>query len=95
MNAKNQGVTLFIDVDTHLPIKKTFTWRDPTDKERNVEDETYDNYRPIQGVMTPHTVTRFYNGDMSNQRFMTVVSYNQNLSDGIFESSYSQPALKK
>ena len=70
MNARNQGVTLFIDADTHLPVKKTYCWRDPTDKQRNVEDEVYDAYRPVQGIMTPFTVTRFYNGDMSNQRFL-------------------------
>ena len=87
MNARNEGVTLYIDSSTHLPVKKSFTWRDPTDKERNVEDEVYDNYRPVQGVMTPFSVTRFYNGDMSNQRFLTAVTYNQNLSASLFEAS--------
>jgi hypothetical protein len=87
MNAKNQGVTLFIDSDTHLPLKKSFTWRDPNDKERNVEEETYANYRPAQGVMTPYTVTRYYNGDMSNQTFLTSATYNQNLSDSLFDAS--------
>lgn len=85
MNAQNEGVTLFIDVETHLPIKKTFSWRDPTDKQRNVEDEVYDAYRPTQGIMTSYSVTRFYNGDMSNQRFLSTVTYNQNLSDSLFE----------
>jgi hypothetical protein len=96
MNARNQGVTLMMDMDTHLPVKKSFSWRDPTDKERNVEDEVWDNYRPVQGVMTPYSVTRFYNGDMSNQRFLNSVSYNQNLSDSLFDASIpSHPAGKK
>jgi hypothetical protein len=86
LNAKNQGVTIDIDISTHLPLKKSFSWRDPTDKERNVEDEIYDNYRPVQGVMTPFSITRFYNGDMSNQRFLTAVSYNQGLSDSKFDA---------
>ena len=86
MNAHNEGVTLYIDVDTHLPVKKTFSWRDPTDKERNVEDEVYDNFRPIQGVMTPLTLTRFYNGDMSNQRFLSSVSYDKGLADTMFQA---------
>jgi len=84
MNARNQGVTLYIDSRTHLPIKKTFSWRDPTDKQRNVEDEVYDNYRPVQGIMTPYSVTRYYNGDMSNQRFLNTISYNKGLSDSLF-----------
>src|SRR5439155_1405273 len=69
MNAKNEGVTLYIDSNDHLPVKKSFSWRDPTDKERNIEEEIYDNYRPVQNTMTPHTVTRTYNGDTANQRF--------------------------
>lgn len=86
LNAKNQGVTIDIDSNTHLPLKKSYSWRDPTDKERNVEEEVYDNYRPIQGIMTPFSVTRFYNGDMSSQRFLTSVSYNQGLSDAKFDA---------
>ncbi len=84
LNARNESVSIYVDPDTHLPIKKTFSWRDPTDKEKNVEDEVYDNYRPVQGVMTPYSVTRFYNGDMSGQRFLNSVSYNQGLNDSIF-----------
>jgi hypothetical protein len=91
LNARNQGVTIDIDASTHLPLKKSFTWRDPTDKERNVEEEIYDNYRPVQGVMTPFSVTRFYNGDMSNQRFLTSVGYNQGLSDSLFQAEISYP----
>jgi hypothetical protein len=99
MNARNQGVTLFLDASTHLPVKKSFSWRDPTDKERNVEEEIYDGYRLVQGVMTPFSITRFYNGDMSNQRFLSSVIYNKGLEDSLFNVSraYSplQPAPKK
>jgi len=85
-------VTIDIDSDTHLPLKKTFSWRDPTDKERNVEEELYDNYRPVQGIMTPFSVIRFYNGDMSNERFLTAVTYNQGLSDSKFEAQITYTA---
>jgi len=51
INSKNDAVSLFFDIDTHLPIKKSYTWRDPVDRERNVEEEIYDNYRLVQGVM--------------------------------------------
>ena len=87
MNSRNQAVTLNIDSSTHLPVKKTFSWRDPTDKQRNIEDEVYDNYRPVAGIMTPFSVTRFYNGDMSNQRFLNSVEYNKGLSDTLFEAT--------
>jgi hypothetical protein len=87
LNAKNDSVTLDIDANTHLPIKKTFSWRDPTDKLRNTEDEVFDGYRLVQGIMTPFSVTRYSNGDMSNQRFLHEVSYNTGLKDSLFEAS--------
>jgi len=100
MTAQNQAVTLYIDSKTFLPVKKTYSWRDPTDQQRNIEDEVYDNYRPAQGIMTPFDITRFYNGDMSNQRFLTSVEYNKGLSDSLFTASVSYdpnrpPATKK
>jgi hypothetical protein len=94
MNSHNEAVTLYIDLDTHLPVKKTFSWRDPTDKERNIEDEVYDNFRLVQGVMSPYTITRYYNGDMSNQRFLSAVSYNQNLSDSLFQAQVTYNPVK-
>ena len=86
MNAKNDSVTLYIDSTTHLPLKKMFTWRDPTDNLRNTEEEIYDAYRPTQGVMTPYSVTRFYNGEMSNQRFLNNVTYNDALNESMFDA---------
>ena len=88
-------MTLFLDSNTHLPIKKTFAWRDPTDKLRNTEDEVYDAYRETQGIMTPYSVTRFYNGEMSNQRFLNTVTYNNALNESMFaaKTSYDPGAL--
>lgn len=85
INSKNESVTLYFDTDTHLPIKKTFSWRDPVDKQRNLEEEIYDNYRLVQGVMTPYGFTRYYNGDMASQRFVNTVSYNQGLDPAMFD----------
>jgi len=94
MNSSNESVTLCVDTSTHLPVKKTFSWRDPTDRQRNIEDEVYDKYRDVQGVMTPFSVTRFYNGDMSNQRFLNSVSYNKGLSDSTFAADVTYDPYK-
>ena len=94
MNSRDEAVSLYIDTNTHMPVKKTFSWRDPTDKERNIEDEVYDNYRPVQGIMTPFSVTRFYNGEMSSQRFLHEVTYNKGLSDSLFEASATYDATR-
>jgi hypothetical protein len=85
INSKNEGVTLYIDAGTHLPLKKTFTWRDPVDKQKNLEEEIYYNYRPVQGIMTPYGITRYFNGDMANERSFNSVSYNQGLDPAMFD----------
>lgn len=85
INSQNESVSIYFDIDTHLPIKKTYSWRDPVDKERNVEEETWNSYRPIQGVMTPFGFTRYFNGDMQTERFVTSASYNQGLNQAMFD----------
>jgi hypothetical protein len=85
MNAKNEAVILYLDSSTHLPVKKSFTWRDPVDKQRNVEEEIYDNYRLAQNVMTPYATTRFFNGEMAAQFFLTSANFNRGLSDSLFD----------
>jgi hypothetical protein len=98
INAKDEAVSLYFDPDTHLPIKKSYKWRDPVDRDLNVEEEIYDNYRPVQGVMTPYNFTRYYNGDMQNQRFVNSVHINPELDETMFDpnSSYNpnKPAKK-
>jgi hypothetical protein len=99
INSKNEGVSLFFDTDTHLPIKKSFEWRDPIDRQKNLEEEIYENYRPIPGgVMAPYNITRYFNGDMSRQRFFNSVTVNQGLDEAMFnpKSGYdpNKPAKK-
>ncbi len=86
MNARNDAVSLFLDSNTHLPVKKSYSLRDPKSRERDEEVEIFDNYRPVQGIMTPHSITRYKNGDMVNQRFITRAAYNQNPPDSLFNA---------
>jgi hypothetical protein len=99
VNARNESVDLYFDTSSHLPVKKSFSWRDPTDKERNIEEDIYDNYRPVEGVMTPFSVTHFYNGDMASQRFLNNAHYNTGLNDSLFNVSATydpnKPAPRK
>ena len=85
INAKDESVTLFFDNDTHLPVKKSFSWRDPVDRQKNIEEEVYENYRQVSGVMAPYNVTRFFNGDMASQRFLNSVTINQGLDEAMFD----------
>ncbi len=90
INTRNQSVTLYLSTDTPLPIRKTFQWRD-TDRTLVEEAESWDNYRPVQGIMTPHSITRYKSGEIVNQRFLTTITYNQNLSDSLFTATSLSP----
>jgi len=85
INANNDSVTLDFDLDTHLPVRKAFEWRDPVDRQKNLEEEIYENYRQASGVMVPYNVTRYFNGDMSRQRFFFTVTINQGLDPAMFD----------
>ncbi|HEX9119305.1 MAG TPA: hypothetical protein VF840_02085 [Terriglobales bacterium] len=95
LTADNDSVTLFLDNHTHLPIKKTFEWRDPADRLKNVEGEIFDNWRLEQGIMTPHSLLRTHNGDTTNQRFITNVRYNASLSDSLFQATITYDPNKR
>jgi hypothetical protein len=84
MNSGYQAVTLHIDVHTHLPVRKSHTLRDPETGQRIEEAEVWDNWRMVQGVNTPHSVTRFHNGLMASQRFVRNVRYNTGLAESLF-----------
>jgi hypothetical protein len=92
LNRENDAVTVYLDQNNHLPAKSSYSWRDPEDKQRNVEEEVYDNYRRIQGIMTPHSVVRNFNGEMSQQRFVYAVKYNEAMPDSMFDATITYDA---
>jgi hypothetical protein len=94
MNSKNDSVTIFIDTGTHLPVKKTFQWRDPHDNLKNDEAELFDNWRKEQGFPTPHTLLRSHNGENTSQRFLTTVKYNTPLPDSMFDANVTYDPYK-
>ena len=85
INSQNESVTLYFDSDTHLPVKKSFSWRDPADRQKNIEEEVYENYRQVSGIMAPYNLTRYFNEDMTSQRFLNSVTINQGLDESMFD----------
>jgi hypothetical protein len=87
LNSQNDSVIVYLDQNSHYPVKISYSWRDPKDRQKNTEDEIYDGYKLVQGIWTPHSITRYYNGETSQQRFITTASYNLKLPDTMFEAS--------
>jgi hypothetical protein len=84
VNAQNESASIFIDQTTHLPIKKTFVYRDPLDKQKDEEGEIYGNWRIEGGLNTPHSIVRTHNGDYTNQRFIKTITFNVPAPDSLF-----------
>jgi len=87
LTANNDAVTLDLDAATHLPVRRTFRWRNTQFNDYDEEAESYDDYHTIQGLPTPMTVTRYHNGEMSNQRYLTKVVYNLPMEASLFDPS--------
>lgn len=84
LSADNDAVTIDLDSTTHLPLRRTFEWRNTTFKDHDEDVEEYNDYHTFQGLPTPLTITRYHNGDMANQRFLTQVQYNTGLPHELF-----------
>ncbi len=85
LSATNDSVTLQLDVETHLPLRRIFRWRDPLYKDYNEEIEEYDNYRLVDGIQTPYSITRYHNGEMIQERFLLGAEYDRSLPPDEFD----------
>ncbi len=94
ISGSNDAITLQLDIETHLPLRRIFRWRDPVYRDKNEEMDAYDDYHVIQGIATPFTLTRFHNGDMISQRFLYRASYNVPIPLAAFDPDVASTRLK-
>jgi hypothetical protein len=92
INADSDAVTLAVDTETHLPVKKTFISREPQTRNRNEVAEVYDNWKVIQGIATPYNTLVLRNGDLIAQEFLGTIAYNRNLPDSLFSPVSKVPS---
>ena len=85
LNASNDSVVLSIDGTTRLPVKISYQWRDPVDREFDDGAVVFGNYKLIDGIQTPYSVVYYLNGDMTSQRFVNSVKYNTGMAPTLFE----------
>jgi hypothetical protein len=84
LSADNDAVTIQLDATTHLPLRRSFKWRNEQFKDLDEDTETYDDYHLVDGLPTAYNTTRYKNGEIVNQKFLTKVMYNQDLSPDLF-----------
>ena len=95
IDANNDSITIQTDAETHLPLQRTWQWRDPVYKDKNTDAEEYDDYHLVEGLPTAYTITRYHNGDMTNQRFLTHAAYNIPLTPDMFNPDQAASKIKK
>ncbi|QHN02174.1 hypothetical protein FTO74_01350 [Granulicella sp. WH15] len=81
----NDTVEIELDATTHLPVQRTFEWRNDQFKDHDVDEETYTGYQPYDGIQTPLNITRYRNGDMVSQIFILKVKYGPPLGPDLFD----------
>jgi len=95
ISAQNEAITIQMDVQTHLPLKRSFQWRDPVYKDKNTDSEEYDDYHVVQGFPTPFSITRLRNDEMVRQYYVTKVEYNQDLAADFWDPDAAAKRVKK
>ncbi len=95
ISGTNEAVTILTDAQSHLPLRRSFAWRDPVYKDMNLDAEEYDNYHTIDGIPTPFTITRYKNDDITRQYFLVHVEYNQNLPADFWSVDEAEGRIKK
>jgi hypothetical protein len=95
LSSTNDNLTLDLDANSHLPVRRSFEWRDPLYKDKNVDGEEYDDYHKFNGISTPFSTARYHNGDMTNQRFLYNVVYGGAIPPEMFEVDAAVRKLKK
>ena len=95
ISPQNESVTIQTDEQTHLPLRRSFQWRDPIYKDKNTDAEEYDDYHTIDGFPTPFSITRFKNDEMVRQYFVNKVEYNRALPDDFWDVDAATGRIKK
>jgi hypothetical protein len=95
ISSKNESVTIQTDEETHLPLRRSFQWRDPVYKDKNTEAEEYDDYHTVDGFPTPFSITRFKNDEMVRQYYVTKAEYNRPLPGDFWDVDAAAHRIKK
>lgn len=86
LNGKNEEVSIGIDIHSHLPINVKYSWRD-ADKYKVEDEVVYGNYRKVDGIQTPYTITRKRDGEFDGQQFLNKIEYNRSFPEDFFTAS--------
>ena len=85
LSPDNDAVTIETDQTTHLPLRRSFEYRNVIFKDHDEDVQEFEDYHLIDGLPTALSVTRYKDGDMVSQRFVTKVDYKAAIPDEKFD----------
>jgi len=95
ISPQNEAITILLDDQTHLPLERSFQWRDPLYHDKDTDTEEYADYHTVDGFPTPFSITRLKNGDPYRQYFISKVTYNQSLPADFWDVDAETQKVKK
>lgn len=95
-DSHNRTVRVFLDHNTMLPVRQSFSWIDPTTRQHDDEVTDFSKYRDAGGgVMWPFTIHRERNGYKVFENYLDKAEVNGPLPPKIFELPQGMKVLKK
>jgi hypothetical protein len=95
ISSENEAITILVDLQTHLPLRRSFQYRDPLYHDKNTDAEEYDDYHVLGGFPTALRVSRMKNDDMVRQFYVDWVKYNQDLATDFWSVEAAEKRIKK
>jgi hypothetical protein len=95
ISAGNLSTTLELDASSHLPLRLSFSVQNALYGDKDDIAEEYDDYHDVQGFPTAFTVSRYKNGDLVTQRFLTHASYGDAGDPLLYDLEHTERAKRK
>lgn len=95
ISSENEAITILIDLQTHLPLRRSFQWRDPLYHDKNTDYEEYDDYHVLGGFPTALRISRGRNDEMVRQFYVDWVKYNENTAPDFWDVDANARRIKK
>jgi len=95
ISPENDSITIQTDVQTHLPLSRSYQWRDPIYKDKNTDVEEYADYHDVDGFPTAYSITRMHNDETVRQLYIDKVHYNQDLGADFWDVNAVARKIKK
>ena len=84
VDAQQTQIKLYLAKQTGLPTQISYRKWNPTTQDWDEYSDTYADYRPFQGIMTPLHITRSLNGQRLAELYRNAAAYNETYPPELF-----------